>query len=304
MKSFFLIALFGIGTIFNLSGQGVAVNTSGAAADNSSILDVVSTTKGFLPPRMTALQRDAISSPVAGLTIYCTTENCVNFYNGLFWKSSCDEINYRTCNNTYGYNTVKAAGYTWLDRNLGAQRVATAYSDYRAYGHLYQWGRGSDGHQCIDWSSATVGWLMNGTTSTQSTTDDPGHDDFITRASSPFDWRNPSNDNLWQVANGINNPCPGGDRIPTSAEFAAFDATISPDNAIGAFASPLKLVTAGQIFMNGAEYDAGDIGDYWSSTVTGSGTGVNMYFVPVSGAAMINVNSARCSSLSIRCIRD
>jgi hypothetical protein len=49
------------------------------------MLDVSSTTKGFLPPRMTTAQRDAISSPPAGLVIYNTSTNVLNFYNGSAW---------------------------------------------------------------------------------------------------------------------------------------------------------------------------------------------------------------------------
>ena len=51
----------------------LAVNTSTPAA--SAALDVTSTTKGFLPPRMTTTQRDAISSPTNGLVLYNTTTN-------------------------------------------------------------------------------------------------------------------------------------------------------------------------------------------------------------------------------------
>jgi hypothetical protein len=39
------------------------------------MLDVKSTTKGMLVPRMTAAQRDAISNPANGLLIYCTDNN-------------------------------------------------------------------------------------------------------------------------------------------------------------------------------------------------------------------------------------
>ena len=35
----------------------------------------------------------------------------------------------------------------WLDRNLGASRVANSYDDSQAYGYLFQWGRANDGHQ-------------------------------------------------------------------------------------------------------------------------------------------------------------
>jgi hypothetical protein len=57
----------------------------GGTPDANAILDVQSTTKAFLPPRMTTAQRDAISSPVAGMVIYNTTTNVLNFYNGSAW---------------------------------------------------------------------------------------------------------------------------------------------------------------------------------------------------------------------------
>lgn len=50
-------------------------------------LDIQSTTQGFLPPRMTTLQRDAIVTPVAGLMIFNTTTAEMNFYNGTTWRS-------------------------------------------------------------------------------------------------------------------------------------------------------------------------------------------------------------------------
>lgn len=46
----------------------------------SSILTMVSTTQGFLPPRMTTTQRDAISSPAAGLVIYNTSTGKLNLF--------------------------------------------------------------------------------------------------------------------------------------------------------------------------------------------------------------------------------
>lgn len=80
-------------------------------------------------------------------------------------------------------------GKVWMDRNLGASQVATSSTDIASYGDLYQWGRGTDGHQI----------RTSGTTATLSSSDNPGHGDFITNGSSPNDWRSPQNDNLWQV---------------------------------------------------------------------------------------------------------
>jgi hypothetical protein len=58
-----------------------ALNVGGsAAAQASAILQADSTTKGFLPPRMTTTQRNAIASPAAGLMIYNTTTAKLNVY--------------------------------------------------------------------------------------------------------------------------------------------------------------------------------------------------------------------------------
>lgn len=66
------------------AGLGVGMaSATGLAA--SAILQADSTTKGFLPPRMTTAQRDLIATPAAGLVIYNTSTNVLNFYNGSVW---------------------------------------------------------------------------------------------------------------------------------------------------------------------------------------------------------------------------
>jgi hypothetical protein len=61
----------------------VGIGTTSPNAN--AILDVSSTTKAFMPPRMTEAQRDAISSPTAGMVIYNSTTNVLNFHNGSAW---------------------------------------------------------------------------------------------------------------------------------------------------------------------------------------------------------------------------
>lgn len=64
----------------NIAGNGsVGIGT---VANASAKLDVSSTTQGLLIPRMTSTQRDAISSPAAGLIIYNTTTTKLEVYNG------------------------------------------------------------------------------------------------------------------------------------------------------------------------------------------------------------------------------
>jgi hypothetical protein len=58
---------------------------STTTAATSAALDLISTTRGFNPPRMTTSQRDAIASPTAGMLIYNTTTSAVNVYSGTAW---------------------------------------------------------------------------------------------------------------------------------------------------------------------------------------------------------------------------
>jgi len=93
---------------------------------------------------------------------------------------------------------VSITNQIWMDRNLGASRSAISMTDSEVYGDLYQWGRGTDGHEK----------RTSSTTMTLSTSDVPGHADFIRADGSiaAYDWRTPSNDNLWQGVSGPNNP--------------------------------------------------------------------------------------------------
>lgn len=66
---------------------GGKLSTGSGALAASAQLEVASTTKGFLPPRMTTTQRNAIATPAAGLMIYNTTTGKLNLYNGAAWEA-------------------------------------------------------------------------------------------------------------------------------------------------------------------------------------------------------------------------
>jgi uncharacterized protein (TIGR02145 family) len=184
--------------------------------------------------------------------------------------------------------TNPLTGEVWMDKNLGASHVATSSTDAEAYGDLYQWGRATDGHQI----------RTSGTTTFLSSTDTPGHGNYILASD---DWRSPQNDNLWQGVSGTNNPCPSGYRLPTEAEWEAERLSWSSNNADGAFASPLKLPVAGiRSNSDGSLYNVGSYGLYWSSTVDGAHS-LNLIFY----SSIANMNSSyRSSGSSVRCIKD
>ena len=133
-KLFILLAIF---TTVAATAQSVGINADGSSANASAMLDVSSTTKGFLPPRMTYAQREAITTPAIGLMIYCT--NCgsgqAQVYDGSAWvnmiggtalnqpptvasTTAASDIGYQSATsggnitNDFG-NTISARGICW-----------------------------------------------------------------------------------------------------------------------------------------------------------------------------------------------
>ena len=73
----------------NIHNNGVGVGIGTTSPNASAKVEIASTTQGFLPPRLTTAERDAIVSPAVGLVIYNTTTNCLNFYIGSGWNETC-----------------------------------------------------------------------------------------------------------------------------------------------------------------------------------------------------------------------
>ncbi len=88
MKILFTCVLFLVASQ-QLSAQGICISSPPAAPDSSAILDIRSTEKGLLIPRMTALQRTAIAAPAAGLIVYQVDAPAgIWMYDGSKWKCS------------------------------------------------------------------------------------------------------------------------------------------------------------------------------------------------------------------------
>lgn len=65
----------------------VHVCIGGSTPHNNAVLDIQSTTHGFLPPRMTTKERDLMTDVPVGLMVYDVTTNALNIFNGTAWKS-------------------------------------------------------------------------------------------------------------------------------------------------------------------------------------------------------------------------
>ena len=175
MKQIFLATAMFVCLVIPAIGQ-VGVNTDGSSPNNAAILDVKSTTKGFLPPRMTTTEMNAIQSPPAGLMVYNTTLNTICWFNGSTWSvlasgdgRSCGSVTY----NGKTYNAVFIGLQCWMDENLNTGTMIDGTADQTnnsivekycysnlgsncdIYGGMYQW---AEAVQYLNGATNTASW--------------------------------------------------------------------------------------------------------------------------------------------------
>lgn len=80
--------LFHVGDEFTSGNRPLHIGEAIDTPNVSSILELESVNKGFLPPRMTTAQVLGIENPEEGLTVYCTTVQMLVFYTGTIWRRS------------------------------------------------------------------------------------------------------------------------------------------------------------------------------------------------------------------------
>jgi hypothetical protein len=100
----FLVLSF---TVFSQQNVGINILTP----DSTAILHLESTRMGFLPPRMTTIQRDSILTPATGLVIFNTVDSTMQYFNGVCWLN----VYQQHCNDCYFSMTSSSIADT-IDR--------------------------------------------------------------------------------------------------------------------------------------------------------------------------------------------
>lgn len=75
-------------SVFCVSSLSAQVGIGTSSPDNSAILDVTASNRGMLFPRLTSVQRNAISAPASGLYVFDTNTNSLWYFNGSVWINS------------------------------------------------------------------------------------------------------------------------------------------------------------------------------------------------------------------------
>ncbi|MEO8149106.1 MAG: hypothetical protein ABI723_15785 [Bacteroidia bacterium] len=111
------------------SGGGLGIGTT--VSTSSALVEMLSTSKGFLLPRMTTVQRNAIVTPATGLIVYDTSLNLFYYFDGVIWRPLVNTSGWDLPGNT-GTNpltqfvgTIDAQPLVFRTNNTEVMRLTT-----------------------------------------------------------------------------------------------------------------------------------------------------------------------------------
>lgn len=279
-----------------VNAQSVGFGTT--HPNTTAKVDITSTTQGFLPPRMTYAQRNAIVSPAQGLMVYCTdcgTNGQPQYYNGAAWRS----MDGGTPTNPV-LSTVTICSQIWQTKNLSVSK----YKNGDTIPHVTD---------SVTWLGLTTGawcWYKN---------------DSATYAATYGKLYN------WYAANDPRGLAPTGYHVPTDLEWnvlvkcidAAADTSVTTQSttAGGAlketgtlnWATPNAGATNSSGFTglpgglrsstNSAFLNIGTYGYFWTATAFDA-TSAQYHRLNSIDANAYRNNRPKTAGLSVRCIKD
>ena len=284
LAAVFIIALF----ITTSSNAQVGIGVSTAARNPSAQLEVFSTTKGLLPPRMTTTERDAIVNPASGLVIFNSTTNSLEY------KSSTGWVLLAAATPTVipdALPTIQIGIQKWMTQNLNT-------SFYR---------NGDTIPYVTDataWAGLTTGaWCYYN--------NDPANGEIYGKL---YNWYAVKDSTHGGLA-------PLGWHIPTDAEWTTLTTTLGGTSVAGGkmkMAGTTKWTTpntgatnssgfaglpGGYRYFNGTFSSIGYNGIWWSSTEV-SATNAWFRYLGYSDSNVDRFDDGKTNGFSVRCLRD
>ncbi len=286
--------------------------------DPSAVLDVVSTSKGFLPPRVANVA--TINTPVAGLMIYDKSKQCMRYYNGTIWSDCMGGIIPAfTCGDTITdidgntYSTVDIDGQCWMAADLKVSKYPNGdpipYIDKDA-----TWGALGD-------DNTDDAYSFYGDSNNDGNIDIayPDYGALYTYAAAIGD--NWTRDNSATNSEGGQGVCPDGWHLPTDAEWATLTTFLGGTSIAGGkmketgtthWNSPnpatnisgfTALPSGYRGSYNGTFYFFGNNGFWWSSTEINS---IKSYYryLNYTHAGSGRYFDYKSNGYCVRCIKD
>jgi len=238
-----------------------------------------------------------------------------------------DYLHFLTLPETLVFNSkelegVLINGVRWATRNLASHGKFVEKPE--DYGALFQWGRKGDGHEQrtspnyptnnYSYENGAVsgaGLDANG----QIVSTHSAYGKFIKQDVSPYDWRSPQKNDLWNKGTETtpiktpNDPCPAGWRVPTEKELKSLinagskwgESSGVSGRYFGTAPNQVFLPAAGdRINFTGVVLFSGENGYYWGSAVSGLYARVLVFY---SGNVGV-YDDYRAVGFSVRCVSD
>lgn len=266
---------------FAISGraQNVGIGTTTPAV--SAQLDVSSTTKGFLPPRMTNAERDAITSPAVGLVIFNTTTNSLELRNNSGWASLATAAD--------ALPTIQIGTQKWMSKNLDV-------AFYRNGDPIPQVSNSTA------WAGLTTGaWCYYSNDSTQGNKYGKLYNWYAVndpRGLAPQGWHIPSDAEWDLLATVLGGESVAGGKLKEAGTLNWIAPNFGGNNSSGWAGLP-----GGFRFPNGAFSLIGNSGYWWSSTESNAANASHRLVVS-SGGSLTKFFNNKQSGFSVRCLRD
>lgn len=311
----------GANTVVNQSNSLVLGNNANVGIGTSSpnaaaILDLNSTAKGFLPPRMTTQQMEAISNPAEGLMIYNVNKKLIEYYNGTRWKQNNYPLSVQIdCGQDFMdardgniYKSIQIGNQCWMAENLkttqyrngenieypgtndplwtGNTTGAYAWSDNdsatwsNSYGALYNW------HAVVNPKGlCPTGWHVPTNNEITVLTD------FIGGLVSPHG-------NELKSCRQVNSPLGGN---CNTSEHPRWNENITH---FGTDDYGFASLPGGLRFGSGGFFSVGNYAYWWTSSSFNVGSAWAFALFYNTGDVILNNGYAKQGGMSVRCIKD